>query len=769
MFSAGRILRQNRRLSSLPAGGGVIGPTRQRPKEKRKFRCYMPFMWSALALSFFGLTVIVTGTAMCVAGWYLGHFGADDLLPTSVIGSPNATAAEGQVLGISVEIPPARGLAYAGPVVMSFGCFAVVFACVVVCETRDRVLETMDDRVRRGLPARPPGGIDADFYTLVVEFRKRRMERQRRRRRLMRCDGDDDTEPHVEQTTSPLQPTPSTADFQSPSTINDFVDDRADDAQPMVDQHLPTVRLEEPEAASDITAFRDQHEELPTLWWSNPSFSDTLCSKSVDVELGEMAQSFSPVSTHGDGQTVQTLSPSWKPAAPLTTRSCLSTENDVLSKELEPTQQCPTTASWTVPPAAADDHVTTTSQSLFPLLAPISSMTQTQTLPYVRLEVGSDPPPPPYSTSPTYLIHAASVHRDRSPDVVPQPGTTSFEFPPTDFRRSCDVTTSGGAVASDDRRNSETYADDKSVLVASVRNAVSYADNNSFDVEDLGRHGCVELSDQLHGERSHSFDGLPETSVAAVDLVPTPTQTKRRHCRPNSDGKRTPVAADRMASTDDDYSTSREWSPRSADDGGPSRKRTRGITGHPRRQVHSSPAAVGDSTPLSLPTHFGFPGIDLVQPSANASPYLIAGGSPADPEAGAVALSSDPLCRAPSQDGSNAVGARRRRPNGARHLLAIHRRRRRPDRGDHATASVSTLPRNFDMDADRGLYAAHHSADEVECLLSSTSSAREKTSDIRTKTDDGSSPLIWLRRRTTATTSPHRPHRRTSDPFQATV
>jgi len=764
MFSAGRILRQNRRLSSLPAGGG--GVARQRPKEKRKFRCYMPFMWSALALSFFGLTVIVTGTAMCVAGWYLGHFGADDLLPTSVIGSPNATAAEGQVLGISVEIPPARGLAYAGPVVMSFGCFAVVFACVVVCETRDRVLETMDDRVRRGLPARPPGGIDADFYTLVVEFRKRRMERQRRRRRLMRCDGDDDTEPHVErhephveQTTSPLQPTPSTADFQSPSTINDFVDDHTDDAEPIVDQHLPTVRLDEPEAASNMAAPRDQHEELPTLWWSNPSFSDNLCSKSVDVELGEMARSFSPVSAHAGGQTVQTLSPSWKPTAPLTSRSCFSTENDVLSKELEPTQQSPTTALWTVPPAMADDHVTT-SQSLFPLLAPITSMAQTQTPPYVRLEVGSDPPPPPYSTSPTYLIHAASVHRDRSPDVVP--GTTSFEFPPTDFRRSCDVTTSDSAVVSDDRRNSETFADDKSVLAGGVRNAVSYADN-SFDMQDSGRHGCVELSDQLCGERSHSFDGLPETSAAAADHVPTPTQTKRRYCMPSADIGRSPVAST------DDYPTSREWSPRSADDGGPSRKRTRGITSHTRRQVHSSPAAVGDSTPLSLPTQFGFPGIDRVQPSTNASPYLIAGGGPADREAGADALSSDSLYRPQNQDGSSAVGARRRRPNSARHLLAIQRRRRRPERGDLATASVSTLPRNFEVDADRGLYAAHHSADEVECFLPSTSSAGEKHGDVRTKTDDGSSPLIWLRRRTTATTSPQQPHRRTSDPFQATV
>ena len=64
----------------------------------------MPFMWSALAMSFFGITVIVTGTAMCVAGWYLGHFGADELITKTVVQSSNGTAVIGQpasLLGIS--------------------------------------------------------------------------------------------------------------------------------------------------------------------------------------------------------------------------------------------------------------------------------------------------------------------------------------------------------------------------------------------------------------------------------------------------------------------------------------------------------------------------------------------------------------------------------------------------------------------------------------------------------------------------------------------
>lgn len=300
MFSAGRILRQNRRLSSLPAGALLSGAARPRRKEKRKFRCYLPFMWSALAMSFLGIAIIGTGTAMCVAGWYLGHFSDDGVRAQTVMDWPNASsvavpAAHGglrppvsvggprppvpgaglrpPVIGLSADMPPARGLAYAGPVVMSFGCFAVVFACVVVCETRDRVLETMEDRVRRGLPARPPGGIDADFYALVVEFRKRRVEKQRHRRKLLRRDDDDREDqdddnysdeaernvgcvtPGVEYrpASSPLQdPTPScTADFQSPTTTNDFLlEDTADDAQPILEQHLPTFHLHDPDEVS---------------------------------------------------------------------------------------------------------------------------------------------------------------------------------------------------------------------------------------------------------------------------------------------------------------------------------------------------------------------------------------------------------------------------------------------------------------------------------------------------------------------------------------
>ena len=752
MFSAGRILRQNRRLSSLPAGAAVTARPR---KEKRKFRCYMPFMWSALAMSFFGITVIVTGTAMCVAGWYLGHFGADELITKTVVQSSNGTAVIGQpasLLGISVDMPPARGLAYAGPVVMSFGCFAVVFACVVVCETRDRVLETMDERVRRGLPARPPGGIDANFYTLVVEFRKRRVEKQRRGRKLLRSDDDNDMEePQVEYLTSPLQPTSPTGNLQSPSTTHDVMEDRSDHVPPIVDQYLPTVRLEEPEVISD-----ERHEQLATLWCSNPSFSDQPCSSSCDVELRTMVQCTSAGSTQApDQSTVSNLSPSWKPAATSTSaQSCLSAGHSTCSES-------PWEHDAAVPSTTVEDrsHVTT-SQLSFPLLAPISSMTRTQVLPYVRLEG--------QSTLPTYFIHTAAVHAiaDRSPDSLPQPDMTSFEFPPTaDLPHSGDSTTSGRAIASDDvsgKWNSESCLVGDANL-AGACHVTSATD--SVTPRQLWSHDDDKLSDGHATQRSCSSEAL---SGSFVDCVPPAVDViKRRHYSPSSDHKQSPVT-DRLASWDDYPDKCPGWSSRSVDDGEPSTKRSRGSADHQPRQVLGGPVPVdGHGTPLSGSMNFGVSAANCPQPSnacfSTASPYLIGSRS----VTGTEILGGGSMYWPPGQDGTNPVYARRRRQNVNRQAVTTQRRPGRLDREDYSVSGVATPRQNFELDA------AHCGDDELEQFLSATSSVEENgnraTRDVDVTTiDDENSQLIWLRRRTN-TTSPQRPHRRTSDPFQATV
>jgi len=204
MFAAGRILRNNRRLSAIPPVGLLV-PPRVREKERRRFRCYMPFMWPALVMSCIGLLIIFAGVVMCFFGYYFRPFSvvviAKDhselfignnkrtsmLVPVapSSTNSPSVTTAVSATTAVIYDqssLPTYRGLIYVGPVVMSFGCFAIVFACVIVCETRDRALETMDDRVRQGLSELPAGGLRPDFYTLVVEHKLMHVVKQHRRR-----------------------------------------------------------------------------------------------------------------------------------------------------------------------------------------------------------------------------------------------------------------------------------------------------------------------------------------------------------------------------------------------------------------------------------------------------------------------------------------------------------------------------------------------------------------------------------------------------------
>jgi len=713
-------------------------------------------------MTFLGIAIILTGTAMCVAGWYLGHFDSEtQLVPVSA--SSNLTASDSEVvgeglqllgMGSGAEIPPARGLAYAGPVVMSFGCFAVVFACVVVCETRDRVLETMDDRVRRGLPARPPGGIEADFYSLVVECRRRHVERQRRRRKqLLRAPDEDDehqrtgvehhqqkgvkdyhvgdfhhlskqNQQHVresddhhvgmsdrqkevkEQRTGvdyaaagdvagspPPQPTLPTADVQSPSTINDFVEDRDNEehrhcqlmtAAPdqrvatAVEQRLPTVRLERLEDVTDVVAAAPCSgvvEKLtPTPSCSNLTFPD---NKSKDVEL----KSQNPCTDNGrrSGGVVRNLSLSWKPNTTTTNKTKTSSraqsspsrslslyfDNDVFVGS-------PSSESASAP--ASEQHrqrlsivtVTTASSSQlsFPLLAPITSMTQISTFPYVRLDVASVSQPtaasplstasafstefpPPFSsvgpevcsTQPTYLVHTASVHAiaDRSPDVVAPKSTTestSFKFPPPPEHRLCHVVTSSGAAAvvSDDVTvcafgavaaakcdcPGETLIVDDSA--SGSKNFVNKDDSN-VSVCDNVSGSDLKLPDDVAPRSADQVDGevLRSAAAAALDLVPASPEVANPQCKRLQHIQGLVDHRHSVADSLTAASSVVDNCPTLSDDG-PSRKRSRGGGGgggassHPSRQVLRSPVHDNSASPLPRPSLSVLPGAEPPQP-----------------------------------------------------------------------------------------------------------------------------------------------------------
>ena len=84
-------------------------------------------------------------------------------------------------------------MAYIGPVFMGVGCFVIVVACVVVCETRDRMIKLMEerDKEKRAKKARV---IKPNFYDLIIgQVRRERAtstvtsavdEKEKRRQKL---------------------------------------------------------------------------------------------------------------------------------------------------------------------------------------------------------------------------------------------------------------------------------------------------------------------------------------------------------------------------------------------------------------------------------------------------------------------------------------------------------------------------------------------------------------------------------------------------------
>ena len=61
---------------------------------------------------------------------------------------------------------------FAGPLFMGIGTFLSIVACVVVLETRDKVLEMMEERQWKDYKKKP------SFYELiVVEMKKREIEK----------------------------------------------------------------------------------------------------------------------------------------------------------------------------------------------------------------------------------------------------------------------------------------------------------------------------------------------------------------------------------------------------------------------------------------------------------------------------------------------------------------------------------------------------------------------------------------------------------------
>ena len=69
MFTAGRILRRREGVATI--AGDLVSEAAGR--ERRKFRCYVPFVRHSALATLAGFVVMATGVGFCIAGFYMVH------------------------------------------------------------------------------------------------------------------------------------------------------------------------------------------------------------------------------------------------------------------------------------------------------------------------------------------------------------------------------------------------------------------------------------------------------------------------------------------------------------------------------------------------------------------------------------------------------------------------------------------------------------------------------------------------------------------------
>ena len=155
---------------------GIVGVKRKKKKPKRtdltlRERLYLPFMWTTCVTCFLGLILLSGGIAMVVIGFFAQHFSAMILLPHL---PTNNTQNQTDILISDPELQHVQGilksLCYFGPPAMAIGAFIIILSCVVVCETRDKVLDLGKDQRQEVMRSRP------DFYDLILREIRRRGE-----------------------------------------------------------------------------------------------------------------------------------------------------------------------------------------------------------------------------------------------------------------------------------------------------------------------------------------------------------------------------------------------------------------------------------------------------------------------------------------------------------------------------------------------------------------------------------------------------------------
>ena len=162
------------------AGRGISGriagtakrPKARKPKSKEehsgltlKQRLYVPCMWSSCLSCCSGSLLLFGGMAMSFMGYYAEFFATK--INTATV---NDTIHQSLHIDAALKFHISNFM-YVGPLFMGMGTFLAIVACVIVLETRDKVLDMMEAKQWKSYEKK------ADFYDLIcLEMKKKEIQ-----------------------------------------------------------------------------------------------------------------------------------------------------------------------------------------------------------------------------------------------------------------------------------------------------------------------------------------------------------------------------------------------------------------------------------------------------------------------------------------------------------------------------------------------------------------------------------------------------------------
>lgn len=160
MFAAGRGISN---IVGTKAKKAPVKKVKKKSTLTLRQKLYVPCMWSSCLSCCSGFAIMFGGLAMSFMGFYAEYFA------TSIRTNQTAENGTEQYLHIDSTLQyHISNFRYIGPLFMGVGTFLSIVACVIVLETRDKVLEMMEEKQWKAYKKK------VDFYDLIVLEMKRK-------------------------------------------------------------------------------------------------------------------------------------------------------------------------------------------------------------------------------------------------------------------------------------------------------------------------------------------------------------------------------------------------------------------------------------------------------------------------------------------------------------------------------------------------------------------------------------------------------------------